>query len=302
MKKMIKLIKANRNIIIVVIILLIGFGVSFYFQSRQNKLMEKLIKISEESKQSIQAVDTSIIDLSEQLISGETGEKDLVSDCLIKVATPNFANLTADLAVEIVPKEFSKGVNATFYIDDKEVKLEAKDNKYVGTVNVSILKNYNKASVSFEKKSVINNTTIAIDISFLDYFAKQCTVTFEGEKKYGAGEYSYDGNIVWNRTENAFDSILSSKLVRSVNGVVQWSREIPITNVNGTQKYIFQQSFPLENGSEFELYIEQQSKNGFVYRYFIDGGSLKEDDIFTSMEKKTPCELFDDKGNNLLKK
>ncbi len=297
---MIKFVKTNSNIIIIVTILLVGFSVLFYFQSRQNKLLGKLIKLTEETDQSIQDVNTSINDLSEQIGSGDSGGGDLISDYSIVVGAPDFSHLTANLAIEIIPKEFSKGTNAVFYIDGQSIELEKKDNKYVGNINVSILKNYSKASISFEKKSVITNATVTIDVSFLDYFAKQCTVVFEGEKKYGAGEYSYDGSIIWNRTDNAFDTILSSKLIRSENGVVKWSKELPITNVNGEQKFVFQQSFPIEVGSSFEFYIEQQSKNGFTYRYFIDGGSLKEEDLFIPEKRKEVCELYDEKGNSLL--
>ena len=302
MRKIFKVIETNKNVIIIVFTLLVGFSMIFYFQNKQNKLIEKLIKISEGSANSIQDVNSSVNDLREQIKSGDNGQADLISDYSIVAETPNFTNLTANLKVEIIPKEYKEGTVAVFYIDNQKVKLEEKDNKYSGNVNVSILKNYEKASVSFEKKSIKQNSSLAIDISFMDYFTKQCTVNFEGEKKYESKEYTYDGNIVWNRTKNAFDTILFSKLVRSVNGIVQWSKELPITNLNGEQRFVFQQKFPLDLGCSFELYIEQYSKNGFIYRYYIDGGSLKEEDIFIKEERAITCELVDKDGNSIVDK
>lgn len=262
--------------------------------------MEKLIKISEGTDQSIQQLKQGLNDLSDKIDAGNNGQVDLISDYTVVAAKPNFAKLTTELSIEIVPKEYIEGTSATFYIDEKEVKLEAKDHKYVGKMEVSILKNYNKASVAFQKKSMITNATVTIDISFSDYFTRQSTLRFEGEKKYEAGEYSYDGYLIWNRTEEAFDTILYSRLVRAVDGKVQWSKELPITNLDGEQKFVFQQQFPIEALNSFELYIEQQSANGFTYRYFIDGGSLKDEDMFMSTEKENPCEVFDAEGNSLM--
>ena len=221
---MIKIVKDNKNLIVVVIVLILGFGLLLGYQSRQNQLIQKLIKISEGTDKSIKNLHTSVAELSDHMSAGQAGEGDLISDYSIVTDEPNFTNLTASLSVEIVPKEFTENTKAIFYIDDQRIELSVKDNKYIGTASLSILKNYDKASVSFEKKSVINNATIPINISFSDYFTKQCTVSFIGDKKYMEGEYSYDGSIVWNRTDNAFDPILFSKLVRSVNGIVQWSR------------------------------------------------------------------------------
>ncbi len=293
---MIKIVKDNKNLIVVVIILIFGFGLLLGYQSRQNQLIEMLIKVSEGTDKSVKNLQSSISELSDNMSAGQADGEDLISDYSIVTEEPNFTNLTAGLKVEIVPKEFTEGTKAIFYIDDQRIELSAKDNKYIGTANVSILKNYDKASVSFAKKSVINNATMPINISFSDYFTKQCTVSFIGEKKYMEGEYAYDGNIVWNRTDNAFDPILFSKLVRSVNGIIQWSKELPITNMNGEQKFVLESSFPLEPGNSFELYIEQQSRNGFTYRYYIDGGSVGEEGIFTSEDSKVPCEVYNAEG------
>ncbi len=299
-RKCLKSIKNNRNLIIVVTILLAQFGVLVFYQNKQSKLLERLIKVSEGTDKSIQNVDSSINYLMEHMDEGDSSPVDIVSDYSVEPGEPDFNTLTADIAVTIVPKEFTSGTTAIMYIDDNKVELEAKDNKYTGIINVSILKSYTKASVSFKKKNVINNATLAIKVSFADYFTKQATVAFDGDKKYEQGEYSYDGNIVWSRTANAFDTILSSKLVRSVNGVVQWSKEIPIVNEDGEQKFVVQQSFPLEIESTFEYYIEQKSKSGFTYRYFIDGGSVKEDEVYVPDERQVQCQVYDLEGNSLV--
>ena len=54
--KLINKVKQNKNIIIVVIILLAGFSILFYIQNKQNQLLGKLIKISESTGTSIQEV------------------------------------------------------------------------------------------------------------------------------------------------------------------------------------------------------------------------------------------------------
>ena len=130
--KIIKVIKQNRSIILIVTILVVGFSVLFYFQNRQNQLIEKLIKVSETTDNAIHEVNTNLLDLSDKVESGDSGPVDLISDYTVVAGEPNFTNLTSELTIEIVPKEFTVGTSAYFYIGDQKIKLEEKDNKYTG--------------------------------------------------------------------------------------------------------------------------------------------------------------------------
>lgn len=299
---MIKTLKENKNCIIIAVILIIGFSTLIFMVNRQNQLLKRLIGATEEADMSIQKVDASITNLKDGMNTGNSEQIDIISDYTVVSREPNLSTLSATVDIEIVPRDFVEGTKAVFYIDDQKVELQAKENKYVGTVNLSILKSYTKASVSLIKSSMVRNATLALDISYVKYFTEQSTVAFVGEKGYEQGEYSYEGNIVYNHMLTAFDSILSSKLVRLVNGEVQWSKELPITNDKGEQQFILQQSFPLEVNSSFELYVEQKSKSGFTYRYYIDGGTVMDEDVFEPMEKEVHCEVFDKDGKSLTEK
>lgn len=299
---MIKMLKNNKNCIIIMVILIVGFGLLIFMQNQQNQLLKRLIGVTEGTDKSIQNVDSSINNLADSLDTGDSEMTDIVSDYTIVSREPNLSTLSAVVDIEIVPRDYVKGTKAFFYIDGQKVELKAEENRYVGTVALSILKRYSKASVSFTKASVVRNATLALNISYINYFTEQSTASFTGDKGYEQGEYTYDGSIIYNHSAKAFDSILSSKLIRIVNGEIQWSKELPITDEKGEQQFVLQQSFPLEIGSSFELYVEQKSKSGFTYRYYLDGGSVLEEDVYTEKEQETLCEVFDQEGNSLTEK
>ncbi|MCM1107361.1 MAG: hypothetical protein NC355_10510 [Blautia sp.] len=252
-----------------------------------------------------------------QTLEAETG---LVEDYSIEIVDMNFTAKTCEVAISVIPKEYTDSTKLSVFFGTKECPLEKDGYEYTGSAVLPLAEDFGGNLTFLFADGKKKNTEVYRNYSGIQHKLDQVlSGSMTVEPKYRDGtlsladtvEYALDGVGLYEFSSAELVAEYGNKTLLRQDLMESWTREqetdtaegasamgaepegteapagatgfYPISGISGTAELALE--FEPESGAELRVFLRAKTTDGYRFMYTLFSCTLSEDSAVSEGEK-----------------